>query len=128
MRKSGHHAEQEMKRQLPVGHHAERGHMIDRSRAEELGRDDRGHDGGNDERAEAFHRDGAEDNFCDEEGAGKRRVVGTRDARGRAASDEQPQPRGRKSCGAPEQRAEHGAELHHGTLAPDRATGGNGDE
>ena len=59
----GQHAEQRVGEELPVGHDAEVGQLIDRLRAEELAGDDGGDDGGHDERPDAFHGDGAEDDF-----------------------------------------------------------------
>ena len=125
---AGHDPETDVREQLPVGHDAKFRQLVDRLRAEELAGHNGGDDGGDDERPDAFHGDGAEDDFRNEKRASERRVVGAGDAGRRAAGDEEAQARGRTFGEAAEERAEHGRELHHGALAADGAAGGDGYE
>jgi hypothetical protein len=125
---AGGDSKQNMKRQLPIGHRRKGRHMINRRGAEELGRDHRRRDRGENERAETFQRDGAEHDLRHEERAGKWRVVSASDAGRRATGDQQPQPRRRGFSRAPEQRTDHGRKLHHGTFPPDGTSGRDRDE
>ncbi len=86
----------------PTVRQDEGGHVINRLRTEKLAGDDSGDDGGDNEGADAFHGDGAEDDFSHEERAGERRIIGAGNARGGTARDEEAQSCGRKFSQAPE--------------------------
>ena len=81
----------------------------------------------NDDRADAFHRDRAQDDLGHEEGAGDRRVVGGRESpppRRRPPAAASAPPAGARHSPAGEGRSARG-ELHHRPLPADRAAAGD---
>ncbi|OIQ73083.1 hypothetical protein GALL_452850 [mine drainage metagenome] len=124
----GNDADQHGVEQVGESHHRNDMRQVERTGGEQrLGGEFADHRG-NQDGSDFTQREPTQNDFSNEQGAGNRRVVGTGEAGGRAAGDDEAAMRGVGAADASEQRRHQRGELDHRALAADGDAAAHADQ